>query len=107
MTTSHVNHLPPKIILFRLHDQLAAEGLKAVTVVHPGAQIASNASIGEGCQLMAGSIVNPEARLGRQCIINTKASVDHEYILNDGVEAVYSSVPSSYAKCCFACCFVC
>ena len=35
---------------------------------------------------MAGAIVNPEARLGRQCIINTKASVDHECFLDDGVE---------------------
>ena len=35
---------------------------------------------------MAGAIVNPEARLGRQCIINTKASVDHECVLDDGVE---------------------
>jgi sugar O-acyltransferase (sialic acid O-acetyltransferase NeuD family) len=73
-------------VRIRFHDQLKAEGLKAVTIVHPGAQIAPNASVGEGCQLMAGAIVNPEARLGRQCIINTKASVDHECVLSDGVE---------------------
>jgi sugar O-acyltransferase (sialic acid O-acetyltransferase NeuD family) len=71
-------------ILF--HERLLAEGLRAVTIAHPSVQIAPNASIGEGCQLMAGSIINPNVRLGRQCIINTKASVDHECILEDGVE---------------------
>jgi len=70
----------------RFHERLMAEGLQAVTLAHPSARIAPNASIGEGCQLMAGAIVNPEARLGRQCIINTKASVDHECVLDDGVE---------------------
>jgi acetyltransferase-like isoleucine patch superfamily enzyme len=33
-----------------------------------------------------GAVVAAEAQLGRQCIINTKASVDHENILGDGVE---------------------
>jgi sugar O-acyltransferase (sialic acid O-acetyltransferase NeuD family) len=70
----------------RFHERLIAEGLQAATIAHPNAQIALNASIGEGCQLMAGAIVNPQARLGRQCIINTKSSVDHECILEDGVE---------------------
>lgn len=73
-------------VRIRLHEQLLAEGLQAITIAHPSAQIASNASIGEGCQLMAGAIINPEAHLGRQCIINTKASVDHECVLEDGVE---------------------
>ena len=35
---------------------------------------------------MAGAIIAPEAKLGRECIINTNASVDHECILGDGVE---------------------
>jgi sugar O-acyltransferase (sialic acid O-acetyltransferase NeuD family) len=73
-------------VRIRLHEQLLAEGLQAITIAHPSAQIAPNARIGEGCQLMAGAIVNPEAHLGRQCIINTKASVDHECVLEDGVE---------------------
>lgn len=70
----------------RLHERLAAEGLRPVTVVHPAAVIAEDAAIGDGCQFMAGAIVNPEAIIGRQCIINTKASVDHECVLEDGCE---------------------
>lgn len=69
-----------------LHDKLEAEGLFPVTIVHPTAWIAPNASIGSGSQILAGTIIEAEARIGRQCIINTKASVDHECILHDGVE---------------------
>ena len=73
-------------VRLRLHEQLAAEQLQPVTIAHPTAVIAENAIIGAGSQLLAGSIVAPEARLGRQCIVNTNASVDHEGILEDGVE---------------------
>lgn len=70
----------------RIHDQLAALGLQPVTVVHPTAWIADNAEIGIGCQILAGAIVCAEAKLGRACIVNTGASVDHEDILEDGAE---------------------
>jgi sugar O-acyltransferase (sialic acid O-acetyltransferase NeuD family) len=70
----------------QFHERLEAEGLHSVTVIHPSAVIAEDAVVGEGCQFMAGSVVNPEVRLGRQCIINTQASVDHECVLEDGCE---------------------
>ncbi len=73
-------------IRLRLHDFLVEQGLTPVTVVHPTAWIEDNAEIGAGCQFMAGSLVLAEAKVGRQCIINTKASVDHEDVLEDGVE---------------------
>ena len=70
----------------RLHERLSTAGLACVNVVHPSAWVADNASVGEGVQIMAGAVVCAEARIGRQCIINTKASVDHEDELADGVE---------------------
>ncbi len=70
----------------QLHDQLTKEGIQAVTVVHPTSWVAKNAVLGLGTQVMAGAIIAPEAHIGRQCIINTKASIDHECMLDDGVE---------------------
>ncbi len=69
-----------------LHDRLVSEGLEPTTLAHATAWIEPNATIGIGSQLMAGAFVGAEARLGRQCIVNTNASVDHEDILEDGVE---------------------
>ena len=73
-------------IRLRIHDFLSTEGLTPLTVVHPSAVIAKSAVVGPGAQILAGAILQPEARLGRQCIVNTKASVDHEDVLEDGVE---------------------
>lgn len=77
---------PHGLVRVGLHDWLVKKGLKPATIFHPSAQIADNAVIGDGCQFMAGTIVNPLAQLGKECIINTNASVDHECILGDGVE---------------------
>jgi sugar O-acyltransferase (sialic acid O-acetyltransferase NeuD family) len=69
-----------------LHEHLCARGLRPVTLAHESAVIAADAALGDGCQILPGAIVGPEARLGRAVIVNTKASVDHECVLEDGVE---------------------
>ena len=69
-----------------LHKELIAIGLKPITIIHPTAWIAPNAKIGLGAQIQAYTVIEAQSSLGIQCIINTKASVDHECILEDGVE---------------------
>lgn len=48
------------------------------TVAHPAACVSRSANLGSGCTIMAGSVINPGARLGDFCIINTLASIDHD-----------------------------
>jgi len=72
----------PWSLRLRLHDLLVVRA-RHVSVIHPSALDSGKAVIGDGAQIMAGAIVGAEATLGRQCIINTKASVDHEDILDD------------------------
>lgn len=73
-------------VRLKLHDFLVDEGLTPVSIVHPTAWVADDAVIGPGAQILAGAIVAAEARLGRQCIINNHALVEHEAILDDAVE---------------------
>jgi sugar O-acyltransferase (sialic acid O-acetyltransferase NeuD family) len=73
-------------VRLRIADWLIGLGLKEVMIIHPTAYIAENAVIGPGAQIMAGALVLAEARLGRQVIINTRSSVDHECVLGDGCE---------------------
>ena len=54
-------------------------------VKHPTAYVASHAMIEVGSQIMAGAVIAEEAVIGKACIINTAASVDHESIVEDGV----------------------
>ena len=73
-------------VRLRIAERLESVGLSAVTAVHPTAIIAKSAVIGPGAQIHAGAIIEVHTVLGRQCIVNTRASVDHECVLEDGVE---------------------
>ena len=59
--------------------------LEFVVVAHPSAQVAPSVAISAGTMLMAGSVINSGARIGRHCIVNTKASIDHDCIIDDFV----------------------
>lgn len=64
---------------------LEQAGIEPVSLIHPTAFVAANARVGAGSQILANASVCAEASLGRACIVNTKASVDHECNLADGV----------------------
>jgi len=53
-------------------------GIPFATVVHPSAQIALSARLGRGVVVMAGAVVGCNAEVGDFCIVNTKASLDHD-----------------------------
>lgn len=55
------------------------------TVVAPTAWVAQSAVVGEGCQLMHGCFVNAATTLGPNCIVNTRAVVEHDCRLGSNV----------------------
>lgn len=59
--------------------------LSLYSLVHNRAHVCASAVLGEGTQVLAQAVVAADARIGQACIINHKASVDHECILDDGV----------------------
>lgn len=65
--------------------RLKTAGISVATVIHPRSMISPHAMIGEGGLVVAGAVVNIDARLGFGCIINTAATVDHDCVLGDGV----------------------
>lgn len=67
----------------KVFESLKGNGFVFKTVIHPTAIISKRAKIGEGVQLLAGSVVNPEAEIGDNTIINTKSSIDHGCIIGN------------------------
>lgn len=55
------------------------------TAIHPSAQPGNDVNIGEGTVIMANSVINPGARVGRHCIVNTGVTIDHDCIIGDFV----------------------
>ena len=66
-------------------DECMNKGFNLPIISHPTATISSYAEIGSGTFLAAHSVVNVGAKLGRGCIINTSATVDHDNLLSDAV----------------------
>lgn len=68
-----------------LFERYAALGFSFATVVHPSAVVASDVELAEGVQVMAGAVIQPGSRLGRNAIVNTRSSVDHDCRIGDHV----------------------
>lgn len=62
----------------KLFTKFKLLGYSFLSVIHPAAIISKDISLGEGAQLMAGSIVQPGCAIGDNVILNTGASIDHD-----------------------------
>lgn len=60
-------------------------GLEPLEVRHPSAIISPRASLGPGCQLLAGCVVGTSARLGADVLVNSGAMVEHDCQIGDHV----------------------
>ncbi len=74
-----LNHIRKKIVE-KLPDEI-----RYGNAIHPSAIISDHASFGEGTVVMQGSVIQSSVSIGKHCIINTTASVDHDCLLEDYV----------------------
>jgi UDP-perosamine 4-acetyltransferase len=52
-------------------------------LVHPSAVIGEDVGILAGAQVMAGAVLQPRTRVGRNVVVNTRASIDHDCQIGD------------------------
>ena len=64
---------------------LESRGVALPSLVHRTAFVASDATLVQGCQVLAQAAVCTHVTLGRGVIVNTAASVDHDGRIGDGV----------------------
>lgn len=66
----------------KIADEVVVEFGKAI---HPSAIISPLATIDCGTVVMQGAILQSCVKVGKHCIVNTGASIDHECVINDFV----------------------
>jgi sugar O-acyltransferase (sialic acid O-acetyltransferase NeuD family) len=66
-----------------MFERFASLGFAFPVVSHATAVMASDVTPGEGAQIMAGAIVQPGARIGRNVLINSRALVEHDCEVGD------------------------
>lgn len=59
--------------------------VKYYTAIHPSSIIALDVSIEEGTVVMANTVINTSAKIGRHCIVNTGAIIEHDNIIENYV----------------------
>ena len=69
----------------KIDAALRGAGFKLPVLIHPNAIIAKDVNLGEGTFVAAGAIINPGVSIGRNAIINTAASIDHDCVIGDFV----------------------
>jgi sugar O-acyltransferase (sialic acid O-acetyltransferase NeuD family) len=68
-----------------LADRCMRSGFELASLLHPTAFVSRFTSIGPGSVVFAQSAINADSRIGRACIVNTGATVDHDCLIGDGV----------------------
>ena len=59
--------------------------VRFITTIHKSAIISILSSIDIGTVVMAGTVINAEAKIGKHCIINTGAVIEHDCEIKDYV----------------------
>lgn len=60
-----------------------APQLKFISIIHPTATIAKNVTIGDGSVIMANTVLNASAKVGKHCILNTASTFGHDSVMAD------------------------
>ena len=69
----------------RLGAELAARGVAFPVLVDPSALVAEGVTLGDGCYVGPGAVLNADARIGRHTILNTGTVVEHDGVVGDAV----------------------
>lgn len=67
----------------RIFEALKDLGAKLPVIISPLAYVSKHAEIGDGTIVMHHALVNAGARIGSNCIINSKVLVEHDTVIGD------------------------
>jgi UDP-perosamine 4-acetyltransferase len=82
----------------RLFELGLAAGLTPLTLIHPRAICSPWSVIGEGSQLLPGCIINTDAHIGRNVVVNCGAVVEHDCEIGDHVHIATGAMLAGHVQ---------
>ncbi|RAU20252.1 carbonic anhydrase [Paramagnetospirillum kuznetsovii] len=76
---------PDSTLRRRIGTRAREAGFAFPPLIHPSATIAQSATLEDGCQILAGAVIAPGARLARDVALNHTAVADHDSGLGAGL----------------------
>ncbi|MCT7995217.1 acetyltransferase [Laspinema olomoucense] len=74
-----------------IHNLFISQGIQVETLIHPNASICNTSRIARGSQLLSLSLVASDSIIGEACILNHRASVDHDCVVGNGIHLAPAS----------------
>ena len=81
-----------------IFNRLTKMGFEFIGVQHSSATIGAECEIAVSTQIMAGAVLQNRVRTGENCVINTRASVDHDATIADHVVISPGAIISGSVK---------
>jgi sugar O-acyltransferase (sialic acid O-acetyltransferase NeuD family) len=66
-----------------LFERFSKLGFKFYGVVHPGASVGAECKIDQSAQIMAGVVLQNRVEVGKNVVINTRSSIDHDVVISE------------------------
>jgi len=80
ITVGQIKSAAPRI---KIYNAIKECGGICPVIVSPGAYVSTTAFLDEGTIIMNRAIVNINSKIGKACIVNTGALIEHEAIIGD------------------------
>lgn len=81
-----------------IFERFSKRGFKFVGVVHAASSVGKECSVDPSAQIMAGAVLQNRVSVGRNVVVNTRASVDHDVSLADHVTVSPGAIISGGVK---------
>ncbi len=93
-----VGAMPYQDQRWKLASRVREKGYSFLTTIHPSSVVAKDVELEEGVQIMAGSVIQPGTRVGRDSIINTGVLLDHDCTISSNCHLAPGVVLSGSVK---------
>jgi sugar O-acyltransferase (sialic acid O-acetyltransferase NeuD family) len=76
---------------YKISLYLESLNLKPLSVFHGKSFVENTSIIGSGCQIMPGAVIHKFTKIGSNTIVNTNATIDHDFNIGNGVHIMGSA----------------
>lgn len=82
----------------KIYHNLKNIGFRLPVIIHSKAIVSKHVLLGEGSFVAAGAVINPGVKTGKNVIINTSSSIDHDCEIEDFVHIAPGAILSGGVK---------
>ncbi|RXJ92885.1 acetyltransferase [Malaciobacter molluscorum] len=87
-----IGHIKSNKVRINIYNKLKQIGFYLPMIVSPLAYVSKHSVIEEGTVIMHHCLINANVKIGKNCIINTKALVEHDVVVKDNCHISTASV---------------